>query len=316
MQGWITKTCNIHKKFNKIVLMVIYPDTENSISFSVIIPLFNKEKSISSTIESVLNQNYKFFELIIINDGSTDNSLGVAKSFQDERIRIISKPNGGVSSARNFGVNLAKSDIIIFLDADDLWIPEALTEFVALMTEFPEADVFAANFSILKNTYYKVNKRYIVEDYFYNSCISLVNRGSPLLITGSVAIRKECFIEVGGYNLIYTRGEDLDLWNRLATRYCIAKSETVILYYRQDTENRASKIIEGNKANFYNKYPKRKQDINNKFQKIYYGLNCLADIRYFLVHLKDFNSLVRLIKYYDWILQALSFIFKIKYSKY
>lgn len=296
--------------------MLTKPRIENTVFFSVIIPLFNKEKSISSTVESVLNQTYKFFELIIIDDGSTDNSLELVQSFQDHRIRIISRPNGGVSSARNYGVNMAKFDIIIFLDADDLWLPEALTEFVFLMAEFPDVDIYAAGFTIRENAYFKGDKRYKVEDYFYHSSISFAKKGSPLLITGSVALRKECFINIGGYNIGYTRGEDLDLWHRLAMRYSIAKSETIILIYRQDSENRVSNSKQGSKANFYNKYPNRKVDIKDKFQKIYYGLNVLADIRFYLTNFQGFYSLMGLIKYYDWVLQALNFMYKIKHSKW
>lgn len=293
--------------------MLTKPRIENTVFFSVIIPLFNKEKSITSTVESVLNQTYKYFELIIIDDGSTDNSLELVQSFQDQRIRIVSRPNGGVSSARNFGVSMAKFDIIVFLDADDLWLPEALTEFVFLMAEFPDVDIYAAGFTIRENAYFKGDKRYKVEDYFYHSSISFAKKGSPLLITGSVALRKDCFINIGGYNIGYTRGEDLDLWHRMAMRYSIAKSDNIILYYRQDSENRASNSIEKERGNLFNLYPERKKDIHNKFEKIYYGLNCLADIRSNLFHFKNFSTLIGLLKYYDWIFQALVFFIKVKH---
>jgi len=89
--------------------------------FSVVIPLYNKERSVKNTIESVLNQTFQDFEVIVVNDGSTDNSLEVVKSFNDERIRIINQKNSGVSSARNRGIKEAKYEWIAFLDADDLW---------------------------------------------------------------------------------------------------------------------------------------------------------------------------------------------------
>lgn len=93
----------------------------NDIAFSIVIPLYNKEKSITTTINSVLNQTCGDFELIIVNDGSTDTSLEIVQSIKDERIRIINQKNGGVSSARNQGIIEAKFDWIAFLDADDLW---------------------------------------------------------------------------------------------------------------------------------------------------------------------------------------------------
>ena len=91
--------------------------------FSVIIPLYNKEKSVSSTLQSVLNQTFKKFEVIVVDDGSTDGSYDVVKQFKDERIRLIQKENGGVSSARNRGIQETKYDHVAFLDADDVWEP-------------------------------------------------------------------------------------------------------------------------------------------------------------------------------------------------
>ena len=93
---------------------------DNNNQISVIIPLYNKEGQIYETIMSVLRQTFPFFELIIVDDGSTDNSALIVKSISDSRIRYIYKQNGGVSSARNYGVKVATSDWIIFLDADDI----------------------------------------------------------------------------------------------------------------------------------------------------------------------------------------------------
>lgn len=89
--------------------------------FSIIIPLYNKADYIAETLKSVLNQTYCDYEVIVVNDSSTDNSLEVASSFQDERIHIYTKENEGVSAARNYGIMHAKYDYIAFLDADDIW---------------------------------------------------------------------------------------------------------------------------------------------------------------------------------------------------
>lgn len=94
--------------------------------FSVVIPLYNKEINIGNTIQSVLNQTFQDFEIVIVNDGSTDKSLQVVEQIDDSRIRIINKPNGGVSSARNRGIEEAKREWIAFLDGDDLWDKEKL----------------------------------------------------------------------------------------------------------------------------------------------------------------------------------------------
>ena len=96
--------------------------------FSIIIPLYNKADYIAETLKSVLNQTYCDYEVIVVNDSSTDNSLEVASSFQDERIHIYTKENEGVSAARNYGIMHAKYDYIAFLDADDWWEPGKLKE--------------------------------------------------------------------------------------------------------------------------------------------------------------------------------------------
>ena len=95
--------------------------------FSIIIPLYNKADYIAETLKSVLNQTYCDYEVIVVNDSSTDNSLEVASSFQDERIHIYTKENEGVSAARNYGIMHAKYDYIAFLDADDIWMPDKLS---------------------------------------------------------------------------------------------------------------------------------------------------------------------------------------------
>ena len=89
--------------------------------FSIIIPLYNKELSVKKTIYSVINQSFRDFEVIIVNDGSTDNSVKVIETIDDARIRVIHQVNQGVSAARNYGIQEAKNQWISFLDADDLW---------------------------------------------------------------------------------------------------------------------------------------------------------------------------------------------------
>ena len=101
----------------------------NSIFFSVIIPLYNKEKYIQNTLQSVLNQTFENFEVIIVDDGSTDDGPEKVGLISDCRIRFIRKENGGVSSARNRGIAEARGEYIAFLDADDEWRPHALKTF-------------------------------------------------------------------------------------------------------------------------------------------------------------------------------------------
>lgn len=106
--------------------------------FSVIIPLYNKEKFIFETLSSVSNQTFSDYEVIIVNDSSTDNSLNIAKSFEekDKRFKVYTVPNGGVSKARNFGISKAIGDYVCFLDADDIWKNNYLEEAAYLIKKY------------------------------------------------------------------------------------------------------------------------------------------------------------------------------------
>ena len=110
----------------------------SEILVSVIIPLYNCERYISQAVESILNQTYKKIEIIVVDDGSTDFSLKVVKTFQDERIKIISRENGGLAKARNSGITEAKGEIAGFLDADDYWHPSKIETHIRHFKAYPE----------------------------------------------------------------------------------------------------------------------------------------------------------------------------------
>ena len=108
---------------------------------SVVIPLYNKQNCIRETLRSVLNQSYTDFEVLVVDDASTDGSLEVVREFSDKRLRIIEKPNSGVSATRNAGIATAANEWIAFLDADDIWTSFHLETLVKLHEKFPQAEV-------------------------------------------------------------------------------------------------------------------------------------------------------------------------------
>src|SRR5690606_11857402 len=110
--------------------------------FSIVIPLYNKEQSVTNTLQSVLNQTYTEFEVVIVNDGSTDNSVEKVEAFNDPRIRLIHQANAGVSAARNKGIEEAKFEWIAFLDADDLWMENHLSTLRNMIETYPEYKAF------------------------------------------------------------------------------------------------------------------------------------------------------------------------------
>lgn len=207
--------------------------------FSIIIPLYNKEKSIRKTIQSVLNQSYTDFELIIVNDGSTDNSLIEAQSVQDDRIRIIDKPNGGVSSARNRGMEESTSDWMTFLDADDIMYPDALSIYKDLHEKYPDINVLIAATDSSKKKYKSTGRMYVVRNYYKANIYSELRTASYLLCADCICINKKCYKEVGGFSVQYKHGEDLEYWYRLSKQFLFVKIEKAISYYDMDAENRS-----------------------------------------------------------------------------
>ena len=203
--------------------------------FSIIIPLYNKQDSIAATVNSIINQDFQEFEIIIINDGSTDNSKKVALSIKDSRIRVIDKANGGVSSARNKGIEVANYDWIAFLDGDDLWEYNHLSTCKDLILQYPGKKVFVTSFRFSTDVVIKSdnNSSYQIRDYFGEAA------RKTLIWTSVVVINKSCFNNVSAFNESYTRGEDIELWGRLSKTYEIIKSNKVTAVYMLDAENRA-----------------------------------------------------------------------------
>jgi len=229
---------------------------EKTVRFSIIIPLYNKANYIEKTLQSVLNQTYPEFEVLVINDGSTDNSLKVVKQINDYRVKIFSKENEGVSATRNFGIEKAQHDYIAFLDADDLWLPDYLDAICKLIQFYPNAGVFA--------TLYYVNKKIDGSDFelkketsnfgdtilIVDYCKDLIERIVTPLWTGSICVNKKCFVDSGSFPIGVKRGEDLDMWLRLSLNTSIAVLNSQLVIYNQITENNATRNYESYKESF------------------------------------------------------------------
>ncbi|KGN74585.1 capsular biosynthesis protein CpsI [Porphyromonas gulae] len=205
--------------------------------FSVVIPLYNKEETISETIHSVLSQTFDNFEVIVVNDGSRDNGPSVVGKIQDPRIIMVHQENAGVSAARNKGVERALGKYIAFLDGDDKWKNNHLEELYTLITEYSgQASVFVTNFVRRfpdGEIYVNRNdlKRGIIRNYFKH-CI----KGS-VINSSCVCIKKDVLLAIKGFNPKYSMGEDTDLWNRLARKYSIAYTPAITSIYDIDSPN-------------------------------------------------------------------------------
>jgi glycosyltransferase involved in cell wall biosynthesis len=206
-------------------------------SISVIIPLYNKEVSIAHTLASVLAQTYGDFEIIIIDDGSTDQSVSVVKTINDPRIRLFSYPNGGVSLARNRGIAQAQYPLIAFLDGDDAWLPNHLDEIHTLSITFPDALVYATNYTIIDsdhNQHAPVATDLVISQGsmgIINNYFDTATRTAPPVWTSATAVRREALQRIGGFPVGITLGEDLLTWARLACQGDIAYSKIITAEY-------------------------------------------------------------------------------------
>ena len=213
---------------------------------SVIIPLYNKGFIISETLNSVLAQTFTDFEVVIVNDGSTDNSLEIVSQFTDERIRLYSQENKGVSKTRNAGIEYAKGELIAFLDADDFWYPNHLEEIYQLYIDYPECGFYASRYfmkiskkNTIKTTYNQAvsdNFKGILPDYFFASIQYRVG------LTSAVAIPKRIIKKDFLFNPELNGQEDLELFTKIAIQKPVAITNKYTVEYNFSIENQLSKI--------------------------------------------------------------------------
>jgi len=213
------------------------------IQFSVVIPLYNKANYIQNCLKSVLKQTHKEFEVILVNDGSTDGSEAVVERFQDSRIRLVHQENKGASAARNKGVSLAKHEWIALIDADDYWYPNHLEELQNTIEQFPKADVVCNNYEILlekdyvKHPTFSIEyplKAQYIEDYFKGSLID------PIAWTSALSFTSSIFKKVGEFDTNIKSGQDIDLMVKFGLAATIAFNPKVTMRYHRKTENNLS----------------------------------------------------------------------------
>lgn len=208
-------------------------------TFSIVTPLYNKESFIGETIDSVLSQTYDDYELIVVDDSSTDNSAEIVKSFGDPRIKLFSKKNGGVSSARNYGISQSTGNVVCFLDADDLWEKDYLLKLKKVVTDNPMAGMYCCGWKSFINNKENVVSTYVVDtlkkgetkviDYFKTS----VAKRSSIALTSAVAIKRQVITDYSlAFNEKYSMGEDIDLWVRTALCTKLVYHNEPLMLYR------------------------------------------------------------------------------------
>lgn len=248
--------------------------------FTVVIPLYNKEKFIAATLNSVLSQTSTDYEVLIIDDASTDASGSIAAKFTNPNIRIIEHvENLGLSAARNTGIKNATSNFIAFLDSDDLWKPFFLEKMFQMIQRFPEASLFGAAYEevydgisleVERNINIKAGKMSVIEDFF------IANAHQPIFCYSSVVIKRDVFEVAGYFNEKITLGEDVDFNIRAGQHFKVAYYNEVCAGYVIFSENQiTTSDISKKVVTDFNLYEKDAK--SNPSLKIYLDAN-----RYFL----------------------------------
>ena len=228
--------------------------------FSVVIPLYNKAHTIINTIQTVLNQTYTDFEIVVVNDGSTDNGVEVIQQhFSDSRIRIINQQNQGVSAARNNGVISSKNELIAFLDGDDELLPDFLSKMNESVAQFPEAGMYCCA-GILR---FPDGTESLRASEKYGRSIQLINYfENPYFFTNSssTVIRKSAFNKTAGFPVGMKINEDLVFFCSLAFIVPVAYCPIPLSVYLKEVEGHASAVN-----------PKMHEYIVSRVNQIYYN---------------------------------------------
>lgn len=265
---------------------------------SIIIPVFNSESTILRTLESVKNQSFQDFEIIIVDDGSTDKSVQKIKSFQDLnvelKIKLIRKDNGGVSSARNVGLKIACGTWIALLDSDDEWLPFKLERQLNIVSEDPSIDFLGSN----RNGEYR-RRFFLKRFYFLTKISSRLLLYKNFFITPTVIFKREIIEEIGLYDEEQRYGEDGNYWIKICkTKNCVLMNVSLAITGAGKPNfghsGLSSNLIEMSKGEFKNLKDGYQWNIISKLEYLFLIFYCSLKFlrRVFLVY-SGLNGLVK-----------------------
>jgi glycosyltransferase involved in cell wall biosynthesis len=197
---------------------------------TAVIPVYNGERFLFETIESVLAQTYPNIECIVVNDGSTDDTGKVVQSFGD-KVRYFEKPNGGVSSARNLGIEKAEGELIAFLDADDLWQPEKIEKQVALYREHQDVGMIYSGVRLVNET--GIVHGEIKDGFDRDPLVRILMLETPVYLTMTALVPRKVLSIVGGFDERLSTSADADLACRIAMRFEMLAIDEALADYRQ-----------------------------------------------------------------------------------
>lgn len=207
-------------------------------TFSVIIPLYNKEREIEGTIRSVLSQTRLPDEIVVVDDGSTDRSAGIVQRIGSPLIRLVAQPNAGECAARNRAIAEARGEYLALIDADDEWEPGFLAEIEAMIGEFPGCGLYCTGFSVVSHDGVfparGLDRRGVVENFFRDSAHRYI------AIPSASCIPREVIDTVGGFPEGMKMAGDLYMWIKIARRYRVCYSPERLARYSKVASNRSA----------------------------------------------------------------------------
>lgn len=212
--------------------------------FSIVMPYYKNAHIVKRSVDSIIAQTVKDFELLIVDDGSEDNIDDIISEYGDSRITVLHKKNGGVSSTRNFGISNAKGEYVCFLDSDDAWCEDHLEELSSMIDKYPENSFFITSHLRIGNSEVSSSDALVgYEDVFVEEdFIRLCFAGNEVIHTNSVCLKREFLMADELFNTSASIGEDTDLWFRCAMRSPVVVSKKVTTKYYRDnsflTKNR------------------------------------------------------------------------------
>lgn len=210
---------------------------------SIIIPTYNRAEYLKQSIESALTQTYTQYEVLVVDDGSTDNTKEIIDSFKSERLRHIKKEHSGAPATRNRGIKEAKGEFIIWLGSDDILMPEAIATYMKALKKFPTVDVFYGNILVTDEKLNKLMELKYLDWYKRNAELLTKMFNSNCIPDGGSMIKKDCFTRVGGYDEAFLRAHDYEFWVRLIKFAQFKYIDQTILKWRWHGKNMSSGTI-------------------------------------------------------------------------
>lgn len=220
----------------------------DSLSISVVIPLYNKRDEVGATLRSVLAQTLPPVEVIVVDDGSTDGGAEVVRTVGGPSVRLLSQSNAGVSAARNRGAVQAQGAYVAFLDADDRWEPGFLAEIAAMIRKFPGCGIYSTAFWVVgREGRFPApcpDRRGVVGNFFRDSAHRYIS------IPSASVVPRRVFEQTGGFPVGMKIGEDLYLWVKIARRLPVCFSPARLVCYSKTAANRSAAIYTPEKTDF------------------------------------------------------------------